>query len=196
MNQVARQRKKLLRSTNANSNLNANGKNKKSLLHETKIDNEGIQQMTREDLISTLWKKLNNYLCCGENIVHIDQRSTGKIAELYLHSRSTNNMHICVHRPCWSRWCIILSALQGMYLIWDTCWVHDHWQNFGLRQIEKGADLALLDQIDLGQKIGMIKSQMRGRKHLDKYNFFANAIWLHHVKRQVVLFIVFCAILL
>ena len=181
-------------------NLDVNGNNKKNT---SQIDNEGMEKMTREDVISTLWERVKEHVCCGENIVRIYQRSNGEISELYLHSRSMNNMHIRKHGPYR---CIIgadgvlsrcrKAALQGIYLIGDARWAHDHWYDFGLRRIEKGADLALLDGVELGQKIVMIKSQMTGGNRLHEDKFCANAIWQRAVKRRIMVFVVFCAIIL
>ena len=43
------------------------------------------------------------------------------------------------------------TALGGTFLIGDARWVNDRWFDLGLRRIHRGADIAIMDGVELGE---------------------------------------------
>jgi len=128
------------------------------------INNNGDDGPTRKDVIDALLKRVEPNLITSQRIVRIEQKSSGLF---YLHSQQ-QTYKPNKHRDGWSSDTRIIgpfqfvvgadgvlskvriSALQNTFLIGDARWVNDRWYDLGLRRIDRGADMALLDGLELG----------------------------------------------
>mmetsp|Transcript_12635 Transcript_12635/g.21406 ORF Transcript_12635/g.21406 Transcript_12635/m.21406 type:complete len:297 (+) Transcript_12635:7-897(+) len=123
--------------------------------------------LTRKDVIESLIKRVTQHFIVGKRIEKIEERNNS----FYLHTRqklhssdgassaataSSNNNHKvygpyqCVVGADGVRSKCRTSALNGTFLIGDARWVNDRWYDLGLRRIKRGADIAILDGLELG----------------------------------------------
>ena len=123
--------------------------------------------LTRQDVIESLLERVKEHLIVGTRIERIEERNH----LFYLHTRrklrslddgtstatiANNRYHIygpyqCVIGADGVRSICRTSALTGTYLIGDARWVNDRWYDLGLRRIERGADIAIQDGLELGE---------------------------------------------
>ena len=124
-------------------------------------------ELTRQDVIESLLERVKQHLIVGTRIERIEERNH----LFYLHTRrksqstydgtsiatiASNSYHIygpyqCVIGADGVRSVCRTSALYGTYLIGDARWVNDRWYDLGLRRIERGADIAIIDGLELGE---------------------------------------------
>jgi hypothetical protein len=120
---------------------------------------------TREDVIESLLERVKQHLIVGTRIERIEKRNN----LFYLHTRqklqssdgsftatTSNNYNIhgpyrCVVGADGVRSICRTSALSGTFLIGDARWVNDRWYDLGLRRINRGADIGILDGLELGE---------------------------------------------
>ena len=126
-----------------------------------------IRGLTRQDVIESLLERVKQHLIVGTRIERIEERNH----LFYLHTRrksqssddgtSTATIASDSYRIYGPYQCVIgadgvrsvcrTSALNGTYLIGDARWVNDRWYDLGLRRIDRGADIAILDGFELGE---------------------------------------------
>ena len=179
---------------------------------------QNICSLTREDVIESLLESVKeHYLIVGARIERIEERK--KL--FYLHTRqklqssdgalstniSSNNINIhgpfhCVVGADGVRSKCRTSALRGTFLIGDARWVNDRWYDLGLRRIDRGANIAIQDGIELGEQLVKV---FRSNK-LDQFSslttiplemrekFCARAIHNARMKRIVSLVVAFIAV--
>lgn len=91
------------------------------------------------------------------------------------------------------------NALTGTYLIGDARWVNDRWYDLGFRRIKEGADVAMLDAIELGASLNLnlnlnrVPFRIKGEGVMHK--FCARQIWVKKLKRQVIVFVAILAVI-
>ena len=121
--------------------------------------------LTRQDFIESLLQRVQSKLITCTRIVHIEHTSS---EGFYLHSSSSKQRqsqqqqhHSCeIHGPY--KYIIgadgVLSqvrskALHSTYLIGDARWAQDRYYDLGYQRIKMGANIALLDGLELGQML-------------------------------------------
>ncbi|KAL7525405.1 hypothetical protein ACHAXR_003143 [Thalassiosira sp. AJA248-18] len=124
------------------------------------LDDDDDDGPTREEVIESLLQRVGQNLITSQRIVRIESRSSGLF---YLHAllpktHEANQSDDQIIGPFQS---IVgadgvlskvrTSALLGTFLIGDARWVNDRWYDLGLRRINRGADMALLDGLALGE---------------------------------------------
>jgi len=156
---------------------------------------------TREDVIGLLWERVKNHVVCGTKVTKIKQNQDS--GTFYIHySKITNeyskrvdgiSTHVSGPYDCIIGADGVLSicrtsALSRNYLVGDARWVNDRWYDLGLRRIDQGADLAMLDGIELGMEIvNSLKSQecqvllLEGKV---RKKFGAKEIWAEKRKKN------------
>ena len=123
--------------------------------------------LTRQDVIESLLERVKQHLIVGARIERIEERNH----LFYLHTRrklqssadgtstatiASNSYQIygpyqCIIGADGVRSICRTSALNGTYLIGDARWVNDRWYDLGLCRIERGADIAIQDGLELGE---------------------------------------------
>ena len=122
--------------------------------------------LTRQDVIESLLQRVQSKLITCTRIVHIEQHTSSE--GFYLHSSSSKQRQSqkqqhqsCeIHGPY--KYIIgadgVLSqvrskALHSTYLIGDARWAQDRYYDLGYQRIKMGANIALLDGLELGQML-------------------------------------------
>ncbi|KAL7428606.1 hypothetical protein ACHAXM_001349 [Skeletonema potamos] len=135
----------------------------KLVLKKSQRNNNGL---TRQDVIESLLVRVKQHLIVGTRIERVEKRNN----LFYLHTRqklqsstgsytstpSNNYIHgpyRCVVGADGVRSICRTSALSGTFLIGDARWVNDRWYDLGLRRIHRGADIAILDGLELGEQL-------------------------------------------
>ena len=173
-----------------------------SILMKLNLEYTGVDCETRENVICKLWERVKGNIVCGKEIVKMEKCSSTN--EFFLHSLTrsdgTRKMSSCGPFQCVVGADGVLSksrkaALPGIYLIGDARWVNDRWYDLGYRRISEGADLAMVDAVELGEKIAGV--ELAGAKvlDLDKKKFCASEKWLQKQRRQIIILVVLFAIL-
>ena len=128
--------------------------------------------LTRQDVIESLLQRVQSKLITCTRIVHIEHKSS---EGFYLHSSPSSSSsssqqqrqsqqqqhHSCeIHGPY--KYIIgadgVLSqvrtkAFHSTYLIGDARWAQDRYYDLGYQRIKMGANIALLDGLELGQML-------------------------------------------
>ena len=132
-----------------------------------KTSRQANNGLTRKDVTESLLDPVSQHLIVGTRIEKIEQRNNS----FYLHTRQKLQSSDCAsstaaassnnHRVHGPYRCVVgadgvrskcrTSALNGTFLIGDARWVNDRWYDLGLRRIERGADIAILDGLELGE---------------------------------------------
>ena len=86
-------------------------------------------------------------------------------------------------------------AWTGTYLIGDARWVNDRWYDLGFRRIKEGADVAMLDAIELGASLYLNRVPFRIKRQGLMHKFCARQIWVKKLKRQVIVFVAILAVI-
>lgn len=137
--------------------------------------------LTRQDVIESLLQRVQSKLITCTRIVHIEHTSS---EGFYLHSSTTSSPspsqqqrpskqqqhQSCeIHGPY--KYIIgadgVLSqvrtkALHSTYLIGDARWAQDRYYDLGYQRIKMGANIALLDGLELGQMLVYDNMMKRG----------------------------------
>ena len=142
---------------------------KKLIVKKLELDTTNTtsrQWLTRQDVIESLLQRVQSKLITCTRIVHIVHKST---EGFYLHSSPTSSQqerqsHQQQHQSCEIhgpyKYIIgadgVLSqvrtkALHSTYLIGDARWAQDRYYDLGYQRIKMGANIALLDGLELGQ---------------------------------------------
>ena len=120
--------------------------------------------LTRQDVMESLLGPVRHQVIAGARIERIEEQNDG----FYLHviqKLKTNDMDLTstnnnteIHGPYQ---CVVgadgvlskcrTTALGGTFLIGDARWVNDRWFDLGLRRIQRGADIAIMDGVELGE---------------------------------------------
>lgn len=126
------------------------------------VTNKSFDGLTRQDVMESLLGPVKQQIVAGARIERIEEQHNG----FYLHvirKLKTNDMNFPnnnteIHGPFQ---CVVgadgvlskcrTSALGGTFLIGDARWVNDRWFDLGLRRIQRGADIAMLDGVELGE---------------------------------------------
>ena len=146
---------------------------KKLIVKKLELDTTNTtsrQWLTRQDVIESLLQRVQSKLITCTRIVHIEHTSS---EGFYLHSSTTSSPspsqqqrpskqqqhQSCeIHGPY--KYIIgadgVLSqvrtkALHSTYLIGDARWAQDRYYDLGYQRIKMGANIALLDGLELGQ---------------------------------------------
>ncbi|EJK67682.1 hypothetical protein THAOC_11254, partial [Thalassiosira oceanica] len=110
---------------------------------------------SREEVIDSFLENVSEQLVCGHVMVSVDSRN----GLFYLQSETETGtkQHGPFHTVIGAdgvRSTVRRHALRHTYLIGDARWANERSAfDFGLHRIQQGADLALLDGIELGQAI-------------------------------------------
>ena len=133
--------------------------------------------LTRQDVIESLLQRVQSKLITCTRIVHIEHTSS---KGFYLHSSSSSSSkqrqsHQQHHQSCEIhgpyKYIIgadgVLSqvrskALHSTYLIGDARWAQDRYYDLGYQRIKEGANIALLDGLELGQLLVYDNMMKRG----------------------------------
>ena len=144
---------------------------KKLIVKKLELDTTNTtsrQWLTRQDVIESLLQRVLSKLITCTRIVHIEHTSS---EGFYLHSSSSSSSyqqqrqsHQQQHQSCEIhgpyKYIIgadgVLSqvrtkALHSTYLIGDARWAQDRYYDLGYQRIKMGANIALLDGLELGQ---------------------------------------------
>eukprot|EP00578_Thalassiosira_sp_NH16_P019514 CAMPEP_0181086972 /NCGR_PEP_ID=MMETSP1071-20121207/6030_1 /TAXON_ID=35127 /ORGANISM="Thalassiosira sp., Strain NH16" /LENGTH=586 /DNA_ID=CAMNT_0023168841 /DNA_START=17 /DNA_END=1774 /DNA_ORIENTATION=+ len=156
--------------------------------------------ISRKDVIESLLQKVEPNLITSRRIVRIENR----LGLFYLHSIKKHNSSKEQSESILGPFQFVVgadgvlstvrtSALPRTFLIGDARWVNDRWYDFGLQRINRGADMALLDGLELGQAIAVEKTvpQMRVPS-----KYCAWSISRRRTRRRFALLLVILAILL
>jgi 2-polyprenyl-6-methoxyphenol hydroxylase-like FAD-dependent oxidoreductase len=115
---------------------------------------------TRKNVIDTLMTRVNDSLLPEHNIVGINKKDSSFY--LTIETKSNDNTkrrqqkgpyHIVVGADGVVSTCRKSTYYEGMFLVGDARWVNDRWFDLGLRRIDRGADIAMLDGLQLGEAI-------------------------------------------
>ena len=122
---------------------------------------------TRKEVIDSLLQRVTPNLFTSQRILRIENRS----GLFYLHSISTTTTasnknqsgSICgPYRRVVGADGVLskirTSSLLGTFLCGDARWVNDRWYDLGLQRIDRGADIALQDGLELGEALANNKS--------------------------------------
>ena len=118
---------------------------------------------SRQEVIESLLNRVKPNVQCSQRIVQIEKR----MGCFYLHSMQISHSHgeITIHGPFQSvvgadgvLSTVRAYALNETYLIGDARWSKDRWYDFGLRRVKQGANLAMLDGLELGQEMVTMRS--------------------------------------
>mmetsp|Transcript_19706 Transcript_19706/g.36981 ORF Transcript_19706/g.36981 Transcript_19706/m.36981 type:complete len:277 (+) Transcript_19706:241-1071(+) len=174
-------------------------------------NNNGDDGPTRKDVIDALLKRVESNLVTSQRIVRIELKSSGLF---YLHSQQQiykpNR-----HRDGWSSDTRIIgpfqfvvgadgvlskvriSALQNTFLVGDARWVNDRWYDLGLRRIDRGADMALLDGLELGYAMVKREDQISSSQEaLTRRKFCARVIaWRRSMRILAIAATIFVVVL-
>ena len=157
-----------------------------------KSSQQNHDALTRQDVIESLLERVKQHLIVGTRIERIEERNN----LIYLHTRqklqssnnrsstataSYNNNRINIHGPYQ---CVVgadgvrskcrTSALNGTFLIGDARWVNDRWFDLGLRRIKRGADIAILDGLELGELFLRAMRTDNNNKDCCCYNYYSS----------------------
>ena len=176
-----------------------------------------INGLTRQDVIESLLERVKQHLIVGTRIERIEERNH----LFYLHTRrklqssddgtttatiASNSYHVygpyqCIIGADGVRSICRTSALYGTYLIGDARWVNDRWYDLGLRRIERGADIAIQDGLELGESF--LKAMEMENEDCDCFRkafplevnakFCARHIHVARMRRIISVFMVFIA---
>lgn len=137
---------------------------------------------SREEVIDSFLENVSEQLVCGHVMVSVDSRN----GLFYLQSETETGtkQHGPFHTVIGAdgvRSTVRRHALRHTYLIGDARWANERSAfDFGLHRIQQGADLALLDGIELGQAIfEHLNERSFPQVHCNKFD----ASILHEVKR-------------
>lgn len=134
---------------------------------------------TRKDVIDALLERVNANLITSQRIVRIEQKS----GLFYLHSRQQRDdpknepatriigpfLSVIGADGVLSK--VRVCALQGTFLVGDARWASDRWYDLGLRRIDRGADIALRDGLELGD--AMVRKELSRARSRVKSKFCA-----------------------
>ena len=156
---------------------------------------------TRKDVIDALLERVTPNLITSQRIVRIEQKS----GLFYLHSLQTYNpkdrsattmigpfQSVVGADGVLSK--VRISALQNTFLIGDARWVNDRWYDLGLQRIDRGADMALLDGLELGQ--AMVKEEHKSSQSQIRSKFCAREIsWRRTIRTFAIMAIILAMIM-
>jgi hypothetical protein len=166
-----------------------------------KTSRQANNGLTRKDVIESLLDRVSQHLIVGTRIEKIEQRNNS----FYLHTRqklqssdgasstaaASSNNHK-VHGPYQFlvgadgvRSKCRTSALNGTFLIGDARWVNDRWYDLGLRRIERGADIAILDGLELGELLLKAMETENKDCHYSSRSLFPLAVRTKFCARQI-----------
>lgn len=166
---------------------------------------EGDVEVTREVVLESLLQNVKRNLITSHRVLRIEGRS----CEFYLCTQPTNlpkdqQLESIVYGPYQSIVGAdgVLSqvrthALKGTYLIGDSRWVNDRWYDLGTQRINRGANIALFDGLELGQ--AMVTALGSGglvRRGGISSNFCAWEISQRKRMRRITFFLVFVALIM
>ena len=144
-----------------------------------------LDKPNRKDVIDLLMRRVMSNLLPEHNIVEINE---GEDTFLYVVSetkcKNTSKLIHKMHGP----YHIVVgadgvisrcrnSAYKGILLIGDARWVNERWFDLGLRRIDRGANIAMVDGMQLGQTI---------RRSATLANSLQEMIWLVHEETKSV----------
>ena len=165
---------------------------------------------SREDVITALWERVKDNVVCGNKVTKLEKRIDSGIFHIHYSeitdAYSKNDFCSTTSGPfdCVIGADGVLSkcrsmALSGTYLVGDARWVNDRWYDLGFRRINQGADLAMLDAVELGKCIGRLlettdECQLLLKEDARK-KFCANEIWADKTRRKVICLTIFFAVI-
>jgi len=150
-----------------------------------KVNDNVENAPTRKDVIESLLQRVKPNLMTCRRIVRMERSRLGLF---YLHSMQTHNskrqqqqqdmtllgpfQHVVGADGVRSQ--VRINALPGTFLIGDARWVNDRWYDLGLQRINRGADMALLDGLELGQAIVsvVVETTASTSQHLERSSRF------------------------
>ena len=139
---------------------------------------------TRKEVVDSLLQRVKPNLMSSQRIVRIKNMSGGLF---YLHTNNSESSDTCFgpFRSVVGADGVLskvrTSALRGTFLIGDARWVNEQWWDLGFQRINKGADVAMLDGLELGKN--MIISRDIVQPHIQR-KFCAFAIFCRRRIRQ------------
>ena len=193
----------------------------KELDLEYPYQHNGDDRPTREDVIESLLARVRTNLVNSRRVVKIERRG-GDGSFFYLHTtlsvtKQKAQQHQSESTILYGPYQSVVgadgvystvqtSAFPGTFLVGDARWVNDRWYDLGLRRINRGADMALMDGYELGQAMVIMRSDVDyvrgGRKGADyglnatnAYKFSAYEIFRRRIKRRLSVLVVFIAII-
>jgi hypothetical protein len=146
------------------------------------MTNKSFDGLTRQDVMESLLGPVKQQIIAGARIERIEEKNNGfylhiihKLKARDMDLKSTND-NIEIHGPFK---CVVgadgvlskcrTTALGGTFLIGDARWVNDRWFDLGLRRIQRGADIAIMDGVELGEHFLRVASH-RNADDTDCYN--------------------------
>jgi 2-polyprenyl-6-methoxyphenol hydroxylase-like FAD-dependent oxidoreductase len=176
---------------------------------EKKLSINNGSPLSREGIITILWERVKDNIVCGQQVTNLEKRNDSE--SFYIHHAAITNAYSKngLHSTMSGQYdCVVgadgvlskcrTTALTGTYLVGDARWVNDRWYDFGFRRINQGADLAMLDAVELGKDIASLvetrdEFQMLLKEGIKK-KFCANEIWIDKTRRKVICLSIFFAV--
>ena len=154
---------------------------------------EHDRSLTRGDVIDALLERVKSNFATSHRVVRIEE----KAGLFYLHIASSppysspndkNNRNVMgPYRSAIGADGVLskvrTSALRNTYLIGDARWVNDRWYDLGLQRIKRGADMAMIDGLELGEAIA--GGERESSVHRREKKFGASEIARRRVMRNV-----------
>lgn len=159
--------------------------------------NTELHRLTRKNIIDLLLQRVMTNLVSESNIVEVYK----ELSSFYIttETKSNNTSRVRTkHGP----YQILIgadgvqstcrkSSYKGIFLIGDARWVNDRWFDLGLRRIDRGADIAMIDGLQLGEAICNSAKRYRDTQQLiysvniqTKNAFCAREIYRKKIMRQ------------
>ena len=166
-----------------------------------------ISQLTRKDVIDLLIERVKTNLIPGSNVVDVlKEGSTFYIvteANCKTERRRNNGPYQIIVGADGVLSKFRKSADKGVFLVGDARWVNDRWFDLGLRRIDRGADIAMTDGLELGQAIcNAIEHSRNVQKTIELINnetknvFCASEVYNKKITRQLGLLALLLAVTL
>lgn len=118
------------------------------------------QPLTREDVIDSLLERvIDKCLLPDHDVVEINKEGPS----FYIVTKSRDKANRITQQN-YGPYLIVVGAdgvlskcrsraHTGVFLVGDARWVNDRWFDLGLRRIDRGADIAMVDGLNLGEAI-------------------------------------------